>query len=224
MEYDILVEDYIENLYVCEEFQYLDESFKEFFSKLTPPKMKQILSKTYEKAASKDLQGFLSLAKKFGLDINKIKAKDRTNVVKQLPEEIQKGAEFSRRVIQNSIPKASKSSTNAASYFVAVLAKYKSQKTSNYMGSLKTELKGFIGKVNQFYEEAEEKANQAGERILPEDIADMAIAIGTVVALSAVTVMVVLGMYVIIQYLVWFVIIAVGVALLNWAFSVGKYN
>jgi hypothetical protein len=223
MEYDILVEDYIETLYVCEEFQYLDESFKEFFSKLTPPKMKQILSKTYEKAASKDLQGFLNLAKKFGLDINKIKPKDIKNVANQLPEEIQKGAEFSRRVIRNSIPKASKSGVNAASYFVAVLAKYKSQKTANYMGSLKTELKGFVGKVQQFYEEAEEKASQAGERVLPEDIADMAIAIGTVVALSALTVMAVLATYAILQVVVWFVIIAVGVALMRWAMAAGTY-
>ncbi len=33
-------------------------------------------------------------------------------------------------------------------------------------------------KVQQFYEEAEEKASDAGKKILPEDMADMAIAMG----------------------------------------------
>ena len=216
MEYDILIEDYIEGLYLNEGLEHLDESFKEFLNKLTPPKIKQMLSKTYEKAAAKDIEGFMNLAKKFGLKTNQIKSKDLSNIAKQLPEEIQMGAKLCGRVIKNSIPKASKSSVNAASYFVAILSKYKAQKTKNYMGILKTEIKDYIGKVQQFYEEAEEKTAQSGKRVLPEDMADMAMAIGTIVALSAVSVIVIVSLTVLLKYLIIFAIIACAVVLLDW--------
>jgi len=220
MEQTILIESYIEGLFLNENLEYLDETFKEFLAKLTPPRIKQMISKSPKKIESKnELQGIMNLGRKFGLDINKVKSKDMINAANSLPDEIKKGAKFSKKVIKNSIPKASESSVNAAAHFVAVLAKYKNYKSSNYMGSVKSELKSYIMKVQQFYEEAEEKASDAGKKILPEDMADMAIAIGTVVALSAITVILIAGVAVLVKWLIIFVLIAVGVSLLNWIFK-----
>ena len=73
MEHDILVEDYIESLYLVEFYQFLDEGLNKFVSNLNPPKTKQLLTKTYPLAASRDVSGFLNLVKKYGLDIKGIK-------------------------------------------------------------------------------------------------------------------------------------------------------
>jgi preprotein translocase subunit Sec61beta len=48
------------------------------------------------------------------------------------------------------------------------------------MGSLKTELKNYVSKVQQFYDEAEEKAST----ITPSDLKDIAMAVGAVAIIA----------------------------------------
>ena len=141
MNHNILVEDYIESLYLVDFSQYLDESLNKFVSNLNPSKTKQLLTKTYPLAASKDVVGFLDLVKKNGLDTKKMKVDNVIKSLKTLPADVQQGAELSQRVLQNSINGASKKSIVVASYFVALVTKVKHNKSTNYMGSLNTELK-----------------------------------------------------------------------------------
>jgi hypothetical protein len=219
MEQNILIEGYIEGLFLTEELIFLDESFKEFFEKLTPPKLKQFLSNTFKFSASKDLKGFMGMAKKFGLDPKKFKSKEVKSFAQSLPEEIQTGAKLAARVVKNSIPQASKSSVAAAAYFVAVMAKVKYPRSTNYMGSLKIELKSFIDKVQQFYEE-DEANEESNHKIMTEDMADMAIAIGTVVALTAITGIIIIALAGFIKYAVMFALIAVAVILLDFVWII----
>lgn len=208
MEHDILIESYIEDLYLSEDLQYVDESIKKFMSKITPSKVKQLLSKVYAPAAAKDMPAFLSLVKKYGLDAKRIKPKEAAQALKQLPEEIQQGAKLSARVLKNSVPKASKDSISAASYYIAILTKVKNKKSVNYMGALKSELKNYVSKVRQFYEEADEQQKQTGGST--EDIADVAIAIATVVTLATVTYIVVSSLAVMIPILLWTAVVTVA--------------
>jgi hypothetical protein len=193
MKHDILVGSYIESLYLVDFSQYLDESLSKFVSNLNPPKTKQLLAKTYPLAASRDVAGFLDLVKKHGLDIKKMKPNNVIESLKTLPDDIQQGAQLCQRVLQNSISGSSKKSILVASYFVALVTKVKHSKSTNYMGSVKTELKGFVSKVQQFYEEAEEKATN----ISTSDLKDIAMAIGavmTIATLVGVTLIVVLSL------------------------------
>ena len=216
MEQDILIEGYIEGLFLSEDVTFLEEGLKQFMDKLTPPKLKQYLSHTFEMASSKDLRGFLALSKKFGLDINKVKPRTVMDTAKEFPDEIQKGAVLASRVIKNSIPKASKSAVRSSGYFVAIMAKIKHPRT-NYMGAVKAELKSYIGKVQQFYEE--DSQDTESRSTMKEDAADIAIAIGTVVALSAITVISITAFYFLVKYALYMALVAIGVALLNWAFK-----
>jgi hypothetical protein len=180
MNHNILVEDYIESLYLVDFSQYLDESLNKFVSNLNPSKTKQLLTKTYPLAASKDVVGFLDLVKKNGLDTKKMKVNNVIKSLKTLPADVQEGAQLSQKVLQNSINGASKKSILIASYFVALVTKVKHNKSTNYMGSLKTELKSYVSKVQQFYDEAEEKAST----VTPSDLKDIAMAIGAVAIIA----------------------------------------
>ena len=180
MNHNILVEDYIESLYLVDFSQYLDESLNKFVSNLNPSKTKQLLTKTYPLAASKDVVGFLDLVKKNGLDTKKMKVSNVIKSLKTLPADVQEGAQLSQRVLQNSINGASKKSILIASYFIALVTKVKHNKSTNYMGSLKTELKSYVSKVQQFYDEAEEKAST----VTPSDLKDIAMAIGAVAIIA----------------------------------------
>ena len=194
MEHDILVEDYIESLYLVDFSQYLDESLSKFVSGLNPPKTKQLLTKTFPLAASRDISGFLDLVKKHGLDIKKMKPNSVIESLKTLPDDIQQGAQLCQRVLQNSINGASKKSILVASYFVALATKVKHNRSTNYMGSVKTELKSFVSKVQQFYEDAEESATS---NITVSDLKDIAMAIGAVTMIATlvgVTIVVVLSL------------------------------
>lgn len=181
MEHDILVEDYIESLYLVEFYQFLDEGLNKFVSNLNPPKTKQLLTKTYPLAASRDVSGFLNLVKKYGLDIKGIKPDKVISSLKNLPEDVQQGSQLCQKVLQNSISGASKNSILVASYLVALVTKMKHSKSTNYMGSVKTELKAFVSKVQQFYDEAEDKETT---QVSLSDMKDIAIAVGAVASIA----------------------------------------
>ena len=75
----------------------------------------------------------------------------------------------------------SKNSILVASYFVALVTKMKHSKSTNYMGSVKTELKAFVSKVQQFYDEAEDKETT---QVSLSDMKDIAIAVGAVASIA----------------------------------------
>jgi hypothetical protein len=213
MDNDILIESYIEDLYLREEFQYLDEGAKEILSKLTPPVLKNILPKLFSIGASKDIKGYVDLLKRKGIKPKKVNPKDLQELAKVVPEELQDSAQFASRVISNSIPKASKKSKFAAGYIIALLAKVKNQKTNNIQGAVKKELKTFIPKVQQFYEEVEEKTAETGKRVLPEDMSDIAMAIGVIVAVGSLAGLIIWGVYSLISLLITFATILMWVAI-----------
>lgn len=214
MEQDILIEGYIEDLFLTEELIFLDESFKDFIEKLTPPKLKKFMDNTFQFSAAKDLKGFLGLAKRFGLDAKTIKPKEVKSFANSLPEDIKQGAQFASRVIKNSISKASKSAVWSSGYFVAVMAKIKHPRSTNYMGSVKSELKNFIGKVQQFYDEDEDN-EEAGKKVITEDMADMAIAIGTVVVLATITGILIMAFSTLVKFAVIIAIIAIAAVVIK---------
>ena len=139
----ILIESYIEGLYLKEEFQYLDEGVKEILSKLTPPVLKRMMPKLFSISAAKDIKGFLDLMNKQGIKQRRATPKDLEEAAKAVPEELQDSAKFASRVVGNSIPKASKKFKFAAGYIVTLLAKIKNPK-GNLSGAVKKELKSFI--------------------------------------------------------------------------------
>jgi len=198
MEHDILVEDYIESLYLTVDHQYLNESFKDFMSNLTPPKIKQLLSKTHETSVSIDIPKFLDVVKKYGLDYKRIKPKQSLETFKQLSPDIQDGAELSLRVLRNTIPGISKTTSLVASYFVAILAKIKHYKSSNYMGAVKTELKLFASKVQQFYEEAEEKSTGNASA---SDMKEVAMGLAVVILIGSLTAITIYTIIMLVPYL-----------------------
>jgi len=229
MEQHILVETYIEGLYLLEDMYYMEEDLKDVLSKLTQPVLKRIMPQMFKVAASKDPKEFDKLMGKFGIKKKTYKEADLIDLVKTLPQDIQEGADYAKKVIENSIPKASRRHKLGASYFVAVMAKLKNPNVSNLMGPIKSELKNFIPKVRSFYEEVEEKAVEAGKRISPEDLADVAIGIGSVVAIAALAGMAVYGAWVLLgvllsvaTFLAWSVGIAAILSLLGGLYWLGS--
>lgn len=184
MEQDILIESYIENLYIVEDFQYLDEGVKEILNKLTPNVVKDLVSKI----KNHDVSSFIDTFKKHGLKmIPDKKTKDHViKAAKNLPKEIQDGALYANKVISNSIVQASPRSKWGASYFISVLTKIKNPKQTNLIPEIKNQLRTFIPKVQSFYEDFEQKANEQKRSISTDDLADMAMAVGTIIALASV--------------------------------------
>jgi hypothetical protein len=211
MEQDILIGSYIESLYITEKFQYLDEGLKDVLSKLTQPVLKSIMPKTFKISASMDLSGFLDLLQKHGAKPKNVKPTEVIDLAKTLPSDIQQGAVFAQKVITNSIPKASKKMKMASGVAISLLAKIKYPKTPNFLGAVKKELKGYIPKIRSFYDEVEDKAGEESKKIKAEDIADLAIAIATVVVLGTLAGLFIWGMFAVVSAFV-----AVCATMISW--------
>lgn len=179
MEQEILLNTYLEGLYLKEDLQYLDEGLKDIMSKFTQPVLKRIMPQMFNVASSKNPQDFEKLLNKNGVKRRKINPKEVEAFAMSMPPEIQQGAAFAKRVIDNSFPKGSKAARTLASYFVTLMAKIKNPRSSNLLGAIKGQLKVYIPKIRTFYDEVEEKATETGKRISSEDMADIAIGIAS---------------------------------------------
>jgi hypothetical protein len=187
MEQQILLDNYIEGLYLSEDLQYMEEGLKDVVAKFTQPVLKKIMPQMFKIGASKNPAEFEKLIAKHGIKRRKVKDKDIKDLTNRLPADIQQGAQFAKRVLDNSLPRSSKTMRFTASYFIAALAKLKNMKSPNLMGSIKAELKTFIPRVQSFYEEIEEKTTEAGKKMSADDMADIAIGIGSIVAVAGLT-------------------------------------
>jgi hypothetical protein len=229
MEQEILINTYIEGLYLKEDLQYMEEGLKDVVAKFTQPVLKRILPQMFNIASTKNPAEYEKTIAKHGIKRVKVNERDIADLTNRFPEEIQQGATFARRVIDNSIPKGSKSAKTLASYFIALLAKIKNPKDPNLMSAVKAELKVYIPKIRNFYEEVQTKSSEAGKRISSEDMADVAIGIASIVAAGILTGMALVAGYFlvtsimsILSALVWIVPIATFIGLLYIGYKAGE--
>lgn len=220
MEQEILIDNYLEGLYLKEDFQYMEEGLKDVMSKFTQPVLKRVMPQMFNIASAKSPAQFEKAISKHGIKRRKITLRDVEDLTTKFPEEIQQGATFARRVIDNSIPKGSKPAKTLASYFVTLMAKVKYPRSSNLMGAIKKELKIYVPKIRSFYDEVEQKSAETGKRIASEDMADVAIGIASVVVAGALAGLAITAGYFILSSLmsilsalVWVVPIGVFLAL-----------
>lgn len=228
MEQEILIDNYLEGLYLKEDLQYMEEGVKEIMSKFTEPVLKRIMPQMFNIAAAKDPVKFEKMVAKHGVKRKKMSPRDLADLAGKFPEEIQQGSILAKRVLDNSIPKASKMSKTLASYFITLMAKAKNPKTSNLTGAIKKELKVYVPKIRNFYDEVEEKKSEVGKKISSEDMADVAIGIASVVVAGALAGLAITAGYfilaslmTILSWLVWVVPIATFIGLLYVGYTYG---
>jgi hypothetical protein len=156
------IDNYLQLLYLAEEFELLEEGIGDAIKKFTADKTKSFIMKFKNMVKSGNIKGAQKLAKATGLTRVKPKSIDKFMNTKSADYSVAK--ELANRVLKNSLPgKPKKESIERASTYIAVRSLIANKKgiAPNVTVNAKKHIKDFVTKANKYYDDYDQQADEA---------------------------------------------------------------
>jgi len=154
------IDNYLQNLYLAEEFALLDESIGDAIKKFTADKAKGFMTKFKSMINSGNVKGAQSLVKSTGVTAIKPKKIDSFMNTKSADYAVAKG--LASKVLKNSLPgNPKKESIDRAATFIAVRSLMVDKKgvPLNVTANAKKHIKAFVESANRYYDDYEQQAD-----------------------------------------------------------------
>jgi len=191
------IDNYLQTLYLAEEFSLLDESIGDAIKKFTVEKAKSFTTKFHGAIKSGNMEGAVKIAKSTGLGKVNPEALDKFMNNKSADYAVAK--ELAYRVLKNSLPgNPKKESINIAATYIATRSLMVEKKgvPPNVSANSKKHIKDFVKKVNKYYDDYEQQIDEAEKEgkappiprdSLPDYIIGAVIIIGFVIVAGSAT-------------------------------------
>lgn len=144
-----VLENYLMEIQMNEDFQYLSEDIKSFVSKLKNINIKNITSSLQTSAKSKDLDKIKKTIN--SINVPTVPNNSIVNNMKKILPDFQKSYELSKKVVSNSVPEISDKLADSVSIAIAAKSTYKSNKpmddTKDNLITTVQQLRKYIGNV-----------------------------------------------------------------------------
>ena len=154
------IDNYLQTLYLAEEFALLDESIGDAIKKFTVEKAKSFTTKFHGAIKSGNMKGAVKIAKSTGLGKVNPEALDKFMNNKSADYAVAK--ELAYRVLKNSLPgNPKKESINRAATYIATRSLMAERKgvTPNVTVNAKKHIKDFVATANKYYDDYEQQAD-----------------------------------------------------------------
>lgn len=214
------IDNYLQDLYLAEEFELLGEGIGDTIKNFTSDKAKSLIKKFNEMIKSGNIKGAQRLAKSTGLSKVKPKAIDKLMNTKSADYSIAKG--LASRVLKNSLPgNPKKQSIDRAAIYIAVRSLMSDKKgvPLNVTVNVKRHIKDFVTRANKYYDDYEqerETAEKEGEKAPPiprDSLPDYIVGATIIVGFTSIGVVTTWWLYTnLFNVIILFAVVAGGVA------------
>jgi len=156
------IDNYLQTLYLAEEFALLDESIGDAIKKFTADKAKGFMTKFKSMINSGNVKGAQSLVKSTG--IGNVPNTKVDQFMNSKSADYGMAKTLATKVLTNSLPgKPKRKSIDIASTYIAIRSTMADKKgvPLNVTANAKKHIKEFIARANRYYDDYEQKADEA---------------------------------------------------------------